>query len=172
MREPWSALRRADAIILHRRELCADPDAWEDCVAQRARGVPRIWARNTWGDLRSLRGEACAWDTLRALRLGLWTALASPESLLAALEREGVHPVRPWLERDHACFDAAHAERLRSISRTERLDGFLVTAKDAVKMELWAAELPPVFVLHARFEFVAGPTTLDEMLRSRLGPRV
>jgi tetraacyldisaccharide 4'-kinase len=169
MREPWRELRRADAIVLHRSELCVDPEGWDTFLARIAPGAPRFWTRNVLGEVRSLQGEDRSWAGLRALRLGLWTALANPDALRTALEREGILPLAPCWERDHAPFDAGRAARLRSLARAERLDAILVTAKDAVKLEAWAAELPPVLVLHARFEFVAGQAALDRLLRERLG---
>jgi tetraacyldisaccharide 4'-kinase len=169
MREPWRALRRADAIVLHRWELCSDPAAWEGFLDRIAPAPLRAWTRNLPPEARSLQGESFSWERLRAQRLGVWTAIANPAAVLSALDRQGVHPVGPRLERDHAPFGAARAESLRALARAEKLDGFLVTAKDAVKLEAWAGALPPVLVLHARFEFVTGREALDALLRDRLG---
>jgi len=55
------------------------------------------------------------------------------------------------------------------LARAERLDGFLVTAKDAVKLEAWTGALPPVLVLQTRFDFVTGREALAALLRDRLG---
>jgi tetraacyldisaccharide-1-P 4'-kinase len=169
MREPWGALRRADAILLHRWELCSDPAAWEGFLDRMAPGTLRAWTRNLPAEVRSLQGESFSWERLRSRRLGLWTAIANPAAVLAALDRQGVHPIDPRLERDHAPFDATRAESLRALARAERLDAFLVTEKDAVKLEAWAGALPPVLVLQARFEFVTGWEALDARLRDRLG---
>jgi tetraacyldisaccharide 4'-kinase len=169
MREPWRALRRADAIILHRWELCSDPAAWEGLLDRTAPATLRAWTRNLPAEVRSLQGEPLSWERLRSRRLGLWTAIANPAALLAALGQQGVHPVSPRLERDHAPFGAARAESLRALARAEKLDAFLVTAKDAVKLEAWAGALPPVLVLSTRFEFVTGREALDALLRDRLG---
>lgn len=169
MREPWASLRRADGIVLHRWELCSDPDAWETWVARFAPNAVRVWSQNTWGDLRTLQGQVRPWQGLHAARLGLWTGLANPEALLTALERQGIRPIHPILERDHAPFDAGDADRLRSIAHAEHLEAFLVTAKDAVKLEAWADELPLVLVLNVSFEFVSGVESLERLLLARLG---
>lgn len=168
LREPWRALRRADAILLHRWELCSDPAAWESFLDRVAPAPLRAWTRNLPAEVRSLAGASFPWERLRSQRLGLWTAIANPAAVLAALAQQGVHPTKPRLERDHAPFDGPQAERLRAQARAERWDGVLVTAKDAVKLEGWVERLPPVLVLHTRYDFVTGREALAALLRDRL----
>jgi len=48
-----------------------------------------------------LGGELLAWDALRPLRLGLWTALARPQRVLRDLLARGVIPEVTWFGQDH-----------------------------------------------------------------------
>jgi tetraacyldisaccharide 4'-kinase len=49
----------------------------------------------------SLGGGRLGWDTLRALRLGLWTTVARPSRLLRQLDDQGIVPVRTAFGADH-----------------------------------------------------------------------
>jgi tetraacyldisaccharide 4'-kinase len=169
LRESWRALRRGHLVVLHRHELCADTDAWERWLDARAPGLPRAWVRNVWSEPATAGGRRRSWEELRAQRLGVWTALARPGAFLAGLERRGIRPARTWIERDHAPFDAARADLLREAALRDGLDGFLVTEKDAIKIDTWPADAPPVLAVGARLDFVAGEAALEGLLRDRVG---
>jgi tetraacyldisaccharide 4'-kinase len=169
LREPWSALHRADAILLHRSDLAPDPAAWERALRRRAPGVPVIGARNAPVAPRTLLGAPVEWSGLRTERLAVWTAIAQPAPFLAGLALDGVRPALVVSARDHAPFDEKAAGALRAACRRERCQAVLVTEKDAVKLEGRAADLPPVIVIGARFEIVTGAEALDRLLRERLG---
>lgn len=172
MREPWSGLRRADHIVLHRAELCRDRDAWERFLERRAPGRPRVWCENrleipyplSFPDLPVLGG----WAELAARRLGVWTALGHPEAFLSGLEIYGIRPVWTHLGRDHAAFGEREVDELIWAARREHLDGFLVTEKDAIKMEPMSGHLPPVFVVPATLKLGRGKAQLDEALQNLL----
>ncbi len=155
-REGWSSLRRADWVVLHRAELCAERTAWEASVRRHAGAVPLAWCENRLQTPRSLTGEATGWEALRDGRWGVWTALAAPESFVAGLAARGVQPAWVHAARDHAPFGPEDGARLTNVARRRKLSGFLVTEKDAVKMEAQAASLPTIFVVPAELAFVSG----------------
>ncbi len=170
LREPWGSLRRCDALVLHRAELCEDRGAWGRFLDRQAPAVRRAWCANRWGEPAEISsGRVWAWSELREKRVGVWTALGHPEAFLRGLTSRGVEPIGPLLARDHAPFDGATAAQLCALARRERLDGFLITAKDAVKIEPHAGELPAMLVVPAQIDWVAGGAELLAMVRATLG---
>ncbi len=153
LREPWGALRRASWIVLNRAELCGDPAVWEDLLERHAPDRPRFWCQNRIGapSLLSASGpaELQVWADLIGKRLGIWTALGHPEAFVRGLERLGVKPVWQRFARDHAPFGRREVDELVQVAREKRLRAFLVTRKDAVKMEAYVNHLPPVLVVPA-----------------------
>jgi tetraacyldisaccharide 4'-kinase len=61
-----------------------------------------VVSEGAWLQDASPRNLLLGWDSLRTLRVGLWTALARPERLLQWLEKRGVRPVELHLGTDHA----------------------------------------------------------------------
>ena len=94
--------------------------------------------------------------------------MGHPESFLANLAAEEIQPIWSALRRDHAAFDRQAAGELRRVSAARRLDWILVTEKDAVKLEEWAGQLPPVLVIGAELQFVRGEALLQRALADRL----
>ncbi|MCK4414054.1 MAG: tetraacyldisaccharide 4'-kinase [Candidatus Eisenbacteria sp.] len=169
LREPWSSLRRADLVVLHRAERCSDPGAWERFLDQVAPGLPRAWCANRWELPRELRtGRSSAWDTLRQGRYAVWTALARPESFLEELADRRILVQARVLAADHAAFGPREAERLAARVAHERLVGVLTTEKDAVKLERFAATLPPTYVIPARLEWTRGEEVVAAAMRRAL----
>jgi tetraacyldisaccharide 4'-kinase len=153
LREPFRALRRADWIVLHRTELGRDAGAWERLLDRWAPGKPRIRCENRCGMPYELAtpgpAERYVWADLIGKRLGVWTALGNPEAFVAGLERLGVRPVWQRFARDHAPFGRREVDELVQVAREKRVRAFLVTQKDAVKMEAYVDHMPPVVVVPA-----------------------
>jgi tetraacyldisaccharide 4'-kinase len=171
LREPWRALRRAHWIILHRTELCRDPAVWEQLLDRAAPGQPRIRCENRCGMPYALAAadppQRFVWADLIGKRLGIWTALGNPEAFVAGLERLGVRPVWQRLARDHAPFGRRDADELVQAARERRVRAFLVTQKDAIKMETYIDHIPPVIVVPAEVVPVKGDEPLlGEFVRS------
>jgi tetraacyldisaccharide-1-P 4'-kinase len=73
-------------------------------------------------------GELLDWDRLRALRVGLATAVARPRRILLSLERRGVHPIRALT----LTFADHHPPR--SLPRVPGIDLWLVSSKCGVAL--------------------------------------
>jgi tetraacyldisaccharide 4'-kinase len=169
LRESWSALRRAQALVLHRAELCADRGAWERFLARHAPDRPRVWVRNRLDPARDLAtGEELSWERLRSMRLGLWTGLGHPEGLLANLAAASVTPAWTSLAPDHARVERGTAERLRLAATAHALDAILATGKDAPKLEAWREQLPRMLIVGATLEWETGSEAFERALGARL----
>jgi tetraacyldisaccharide 4'-kinase len=169
LREPWSALRRADYLALHRAELCSDRDGWQRFLERIAPGCPMVWTCNRLTEPHTLREDReLSWRELAGSRLGLWVGLGHPEALVANLAALGIHPVWQEFARDHAHVGAGTVAKLNAAAASERLEGILVTEKDAVKLVPWSDALAPILVCGARLALEAGSVAFELNLRARL----
>lgn len=158
-REPLSALRRADAVVVTRATrldpvLAARiealhgraPIAWcrhawlrIDCFeasevdGERRANAARVTAEPAAPSLGSASSVTAAWLTSR--RVGVVAAIAQPQAFFDAVQASARDA--SWLRRarDHASFDASEVDRLRREAIAAGLDAIVTTLKDWVKIE-------------------------------------
>lgn len=178
-REPVTALRRADCLILHRAELCADRAGWEQFLRKLAPELPLIWCRNrlsacqplTGRNQSSAAGEPPRSDPFAALKdqtVGIWTALGNPGAFLTGLKLAGLTPVWQHFARDHAPVTEETVQLLRQAAADHDLQTILVTEKDAIKLAPFAARLPSISVIAAELELEAPAKKIWPALRERI----
>jgi tetraacyldisaccharide 4'-kinase len=127
LREPVSALRRADAVVVVDGPLAAD-DA--ELLARWTPGASRVEAQRRPVDLRPLDGGPGApLEVLDGASVGMLAGLARPESLRRTLERLGAKVVAERLFGDHHRYGARDLEGL---DREAPL--WITTEKDAIKI--------------------------------------
>lgn len=167
-REPLSAARRADLVILTRKSAsaAASSDAGE-LVGDLGRPVAHIHLAP--GELRALENDArTPLARLRGLRVLAIAAIGEPESFRKQLEALGAS-VSLAAFRDHHDFTAADAARL-----ADRVpDGGLAvcTLKDAVKLApVWAGP-SPLWYLSQQLVVERGEGEIDRLLERVLGAR-
>ncbi len=162
------AEREADVIVLDGPVQIAPTRATLALLAVDARAPWGSGACPPLGDLRASRDALLAatdrvvatssfdsllleWDALRALRLGLATAIARPERALRFLESRMLEPRRIVVAADHARLE---------IPRDPQIDLWLTTAKDAPRVRTDE----PVAVIDYHLNL---PSSVRELLRSR-----
>ena len=169
LREPPSALRRADVIVLTRapREL-ADrpaplgagdlPPAVRRLLAGMPSPPPVLAAAHVPSGLRHPDGRREGPERLRGRRVLPVAAIARPESFLATLEELGAEPADPLFWPDHHRFTATDARLIRDAAE----GGLLVvtTAKDALR---WHPDAPPPAVLELGIHLGAGGFLLERL---------
>lgn len=119
LREPLSSLRRASVVVLRHEDAELEPT------------------------LRRYTGpEGCFWRVRRTLQLDApvaravaFCAIARPQEFFSGLVAAGVEVVERVRFRDHHRYTAADADRLAALGRRCGCDGFITTAKDAVKLD-------------------------------------
>ncbi len=141
LREPLTALARADAVVL----TGAEDGAAGLAEALRPVGFEgRAFASRT----RSLPATLHSGEPLPAgARVLVVAAIARPERFLAAVAAQGIEPVAPPLTLpDHHPYPPPTLDRIATLARQHDADCVLTTGKDAVKLygriELPLAELP------------------------------
>jgi tetraacyldisaccharide 4'-kinase len=133
LREPVSALRRAGVVVLRQ----------EDAELE--------------STLRAhVRSDCCFWHMQRSLALrspvqrGIaFCAIARPDEFFHGLAEAGAGIVERMRFRDHHRYTAADIDRLAALGRRLGCDGFVMTAKDEVKLDAATrARLNEVAPLH------------------------
>ncbi len=140
LREPLTALARADAVILTGAEDGAEG------LAESLRPVGfegRAFASRT----RSLPARLHSGEQLpAAARVVAVAAIAGPQRFLAAVAAQGFEPVATLTLPDHHAYPQPTLERIAALVREHGADYVLTTGKDAVKLhgrlDLPLAELP------------------------------
>jgi tetraacyldisaccharide 4'-kinase len=145
-REPWSALGRADFVIVTRKRATRDA---AEAVARKARAyAPRAGvaiAHLTVSSFRTLRSdEAVEPALLDGAEVLVGAGIADPGSLAAQCRALGAH-VRLYPFRDHHVYQDGDVRRL--LHAADTLDYVVVTQKDAVKLRRrWPAGAPEPLV--------------------------
>lgn len=144
LREPLSALREADVVVLREDEAESLADFLS--VLTRETGPPAIWHIR-----RSLRFASPA--AIPPCRPLAFCGIARPESFTTMLAQGAITPAATILFPDHHRYLDGDIDRLLEVARTHAADGFLTTEKDAVKLTL---------AMRSRLEWL-GPLLIPEL---------
>jgi tetraacyldisaccharide 4'-kinase len=128
LREPLTALRCADALVVVDGPLPPDDDALLGALAP---GAPRFAARRVPTTLRRLGGAGAEpTAALRGREVGLLSGIARPASFRRTVERLGARVVAERAFADHHRYRASD---LAGLARAAPL--WVTTEKDAVKLD-------------------------------------
>jgi tetraacyldisaccharide 4'-kinase len=152
LREPLSALRRAQVIVLREDE------------ADELRPLATRYGAEVWVIRRRLLLPA----TMPARPLA-FCGIARPEGFFADLAEAGCRPAGALAFNDHHAYLSTDLTRLTAAAKACGADGFVTTAKDAVKLPPAALvqlnEAGPVVVAHLEVELTEEEAALAKMLR-------
>lgn len=172
-RERWSALDRADAVILVRRAAGTDLTAPDPEISWVLTEIARV-ARRAFtcvctiqpGTVRPANAKAervPVPDSPVAVAGVMW-----PEGFFESLEQLGIRTAEELAFRDHE----AYGPRDRATIRKRAPEGIICTLKDAVKLGPLLADEVPVWYLEERAAWDSGEERLrNGVLRiARVGP--
>ncbi|MGI4855006.1 MAG: tetraacyldisaccharide 4'-kinase [Janthinobacterium lividum] len=123
LREPLHALRRADILALRGEESDLLQPVLRRIFAGRV--LPRQWILN--------RSSAVVEGVIVAQPLA-FCGIARPDGFRQSLQSLGIKPVGFVALRDHQRYDTAVVKTLVQQAAAARANGFVTTAKDAVKL--------------------------------------
>ncbi|AFL90200.1 lipid-A-disaccharide kinase [Terriglobus roseus DSM 18391] len=123
LREPMRALRRASVIVLREEEA-------EKLLPllnrfKRGRELPPVWL---------IERKFAVIDGLPATRPLAFCGIARPEGFRTALTEKAISPAGFTALRDHQTYDEATIQKLITSAKAAHANGFITTAKDAVKL--------------------------------------
>jgi tetraacyldisaccharide 4'-kinase len=144
LREPLSALRRADAVVLA-------SGASEESFA--------IQAKTVW---RVKRGIVAQGVPMRPV---VFCGIARPQNFLLQLRAANVEPAAQAFYRDHHAYNEKDVRELLELKQRSQAGGFVTTEKDAVNLGPYLSALTPLAVVPVRMELVDAANAVDTMLR-------
>jgi tetraacyldisaccharide 4'-kinase len=142
-REPLSALRRAQIVVLTRSD-SADPQCLEELVLK-VHPAARVFRSRTeligWADAWS--GDAVSIEGIRAQKVTAFCGIGNPWPFFADVRRWGFTLVAEDAFPDHHVYTGGEIQQLVARARQKGAAALLTTQKDAVKFAAdWAPQLP------------------------------
>ncbi len=143
LREPLTALRRADAVVLTSG---ASPQAFP-------LGQKLVW--------RARRGIV---PTNVPAGPVVFCGIARPQNFVAQLRTAGIEPVAEAFYRDHHAYTERDIRDLLDLRQRSQADGFVTTEKDAVNLGGYLAALHPLAVVPVKMELTDAANAVDTVL--------
>ena len=143
LREPLTALGRADAVVLTSG---ASPDAFP-------LGQKLVW--------KARRGIIPANIPARPI---VFCGIALPKNFVAQLRTAGIEPVAEAFYRDHHAYTEQDLRDLLNLRQRSETDGFVTTEKDAINLGGYLAALEPLAVIPVKMELADAANAVDTML--------
>jgi tetraacyldisaccharide 4'-kinase len=172
LREPISALRRAQLLIVTRKSATLDSaTAVAEQLTANAPETPSVVCRLAPSSLVAVTdGARAELSRLRGARVAAIAAIGAPASFFAQLRELGVSVLREFPFADHHRFSQHDADRL--IEQSAGYEFVVCTLKDAVKLApLWSHAAPPLWYVSQQAEIERGGTALDASLAEILSAR-
>jgi tetraacyldisaccharide 4'-kinase len=137
LREPLSALQRADAIVLPAGLAVGHPTSRRDAACRVSLGA--LQQKPIWRIEREL-----VLPNLPSAPI-VFCGIARPEQFFAQVRAAGIKPAAEVVFRDHHAYNGSDIERLLAMRAKLGSGGFLTTGKDAVNLGslLLQADLKP-----------------------------
>jgi tetraacyldisaccharide 4'-kinase len=152
LREPLSALRRADAVVL--------------ASGADAANFP-LDGKTVWRVRRAIVTHNLPPHPLA------FCAIARPQSFFAQLRKAGVDVSAEVVFPDHHAYTEKDLRDLQFVAEQNQAGGFVTTEKDAVNLGGYLASLKPLAVAPVKMDLAEAPRALNhllETLRSRGKP--
>lgn len=134
LREPLSALARADLVVVTKTEQ-ADPAAALELARRWAPGVPLYRARTEVLGIRDGEGRDVEPSDLPAGTTVAVAGIARPDAFRATLASVGVSPAELLPFRDHEPYGPAAVGRIERALEETGATAVVTTEKDAVKLD-------------------------------------
>ncbi|MCD6163208.1 MAG: tetraacyldisaccharide 4'-kinase [candidate division Zixibacteria bacterium] len=133
LREPPEALRRADIIIYTSYN---DIQSMEKQTISNEGGIKLFWSASKITGFQNIAdGKKAGIDEIAAKRAIAFCGLGSPAKFGESLNRIGLKPINFIRFRDHHCYVQEEIDILIQAARKQKAEIFVVTFKDAVKIE-------------------------------------
>jgi len=174
LREPLSALARADLAILTRAELVGAEDLTrikKEVTLKTRPGTPILTASHRPTGLRMPDGSRREADWLRGQDVAAACGIGHPEAFRRTLEQQGAAVRLFETFPDHYAYTRADLDRLIEAARAADAKMLVTTGKDFVKWRPLIAGSPPpmdVAALEVTFQILEG----EDVLRRRIAALV
>ena len=144
LREPLSALSRADAVVLM--------SGAED-------GMFPIAEKEVWRGRRGIIPKDIP------QRPVVFCGIARPENFMLQLRAANVEAAAHALYRDHHAYSESDVRELQRLKQSSDAGGFVTTEKDAVNLGPYLSALEPISVVPVRMKLADPAKAVDSILR-------
>lgn len=142
LREPRSALTRADCVVVTRADQSDERASLQATIQSLIGSRPVVMSRMIVKGISAINSARS--DDLLSLPqpAGAFCGVGNPESFFELLRRGGVNPIFTRAFKDHHQYTAADFDSLIQESRKAGAQSMITTVKDAVKLQQSQFELP------------------------------
>jgi len=174
-REPLSAIRRADMVVLSKMDPTAGPVRWMDSLARYLPGPPVTSRICPAGFYRLSDQEEASVSELLEDPVLAFSGIADHEGFLQTLQSLGVTIAEDIRFRDHHAYQRSDVLRLKEALRSSGAALLVTTEKDAVRIEAepqlkdLLLDSAPVYAARVEVEIVAGSDRLRSALDACAG---
>ena len=144
LREPLTALQRADAVVL---TAGAAPDLFS------------VDGKLVWRVRRGISAENVPPKPIA------FCGIARPQNFVLQLRKAGIEPAAEAVYRDHHAYTEDDIRELLALKTQSEAGGFVTTEKDAVNLGAYFSALQPLAVVPVKMDLVDAANALDTMLR-------
>jgi tetraacyldisaccharide 4'-kinase len=144
LREPLSALSRADAVVLTSGAAAEAFPVKGKLVWRARRG---ILPKNVPG------------------RPVVFCGIARPQNFVLQLRTAGIEPAAEAFYRDHHAYTERDVQDLLQLRAKSEADGFVTTEKDAINLGGYLSALQQLAVVAVKMELLDAANAMDTMLR-------
>ncbi|PYX09809.1 MAG: tetraacyldisaccharide 4'-kinase [Acidobacteria bacterium] len=145
LREPLSALRRADAIVLTSG---ATPESFP------------LDSKLIWRARRGIQAKDVP------IRPVVFCGIARPKNFLMQLRIAGIEPAAEAFYRDHHSYTERDVQDLTKLRVQSEADGFVTTEKDAINLGEFLPALDSLAIVPVKMELLDADNAVDTMLRA------
>jgi tetraacyldisaccharide 4'-kinase len=165
LREPLSALRRADLMVVTNAATPADTEAVSEVIRRHNERAPVL--TGTYRVIEAVEmagGGRLAVEGLRGRRLLAFAGLGSPAGFGDTLRGAGVEAAGLVEYPDHHWFAERDLQDLAGQSRAVGAEGLITTEKDWMRLKSLSPPPVPLWVLRVRLRLESGRERLVEAL--------
>jgi tetraacyldisaccharide 4'-kinase len=152
LREPLSALARADAFVLTRIDRAEPPAELKRALLAAGPTTPIFSARIRATGVRDENSAPVPADALAERRILAVCGIANPGNFATSLGELDLTPEETLVFRDHQRYAESELDRIRRAAESSGCSWVVTTEKDAVK--LWGRLALPVVAVRLSVEFV------------------
>jgi tetraacyldisaccharide 4'-kinase len=142
LREPITALNRADAVVL------------TDSQAQAVK-AKSIWRARRVIELPAAVGKAIA-----------FSGIARPRQFIEGLKSSRIEVAGTIIFRDHHHYQQRDIDRLLDLKRRTKAESFITTEKDLINLGALSSQLIPLHIAELRIELDSPEQLLMELLKT------
>ncbi len=169
LREPRTALLRADCVVVTRAEDSAQFEKVHAEIQAVSPDIVILQSRMTIRGLQPVNDVATltSIEELKSLRAAAFCGIGNPESFFSLLRRNEFDLRFTRAFRDHFSYAQADLNRIAEAGRTHDAQILLTTSKDAVKLRSFNTGLP-CYAVDIQIEFDQ-PETLRRLIFKAVG---